>query len=94
MAEVAGACLVSQEVVRPQTLEHTERIVEPAASHLVLRSYTQRSSKQSELTGIESHHVLALTSALRSLRALSTILSPAVSPLAAHPGQPLKSANL
>ena len=40
VVEVAEACLVSQEVMRLQTLVHTTKITKLVASHLALHSCT------------------------------------------------------
>ena len=75
VAEVVVAYLAWMEVMRLPTLERTVKIAAPAASHLVLHSYMQHSSRQRELTEIEPHPEEAQVYALPSQRALSTDLS-------------------
>ena len=88
MVAVAVAYLAWPEVVRLQTLEHIVKIVEPAASRMELRSYTQHNSKQRELTGTGSHPVPTLVCALQSQCALSIDLSLATTLPAEHLEQP------
>ena len=75
VAEVVVAYLAWMEVVRLLTLERTVKIAAPAASHLVLHSYMQHSSRQRELTEIKPHLEKAQVYALPSQRAPSPDLS-------------------
>ena len=94
VAEVAEACLVSQEATHLQNLMHTVKIIAPTVSHLGLHLYMQHSSRLPELTESGSCPVLALICAWRSQRTLSTDQSLDAALLAMHHGQRPVSTSL